>query len=183
MLNNPTIDKLQSLRLYGMVKAYQDQLNQSDIESLTFDERFSLLVEHETLDKENRRLKTRLRTAKLKQSAVIEDIDYRYPRGLDKSLLLQLANCQWIKAHQNILVVGPTGTGKTFLACALAHKACLEGFRAFYARLPRLLPELIIAKGDGSYMKRIQDLARMDVLILDDWGLINLIADHRRDLL
>lgn len=180
---NPTIDKLQTMRLYGMSSAFAEQLKQPDIEALSFNERFALLVDSEMIDKENRRLKSRLHKAKLKQSAAMEDIDYKQPRGLDKALLLQLASCNWVKEHHNILVTGSTGTGKTYLACALAHKACLTSFSAYYARLPRLLPELIIAKGDGSYNRRMNELAKLDVLILDDWGLITLNPDHRRDLL
>lgn len=183
MLANPTLDKLRCLRLQGMVKAYTEQQQQTDINDISFDERLALLVDREMLDRENRRLKTRLRKAKLKQQAVMEDIDYKQPRGIDKSLLLKLTDCNWIKEHHNILIIGATGTGKTYLSCALAHKACLQGFSAYYARLPRLLPELLIAKGDGSYIKRMHELAKTDVLILDDWGLITLTAEHRRDLL
>jgi len=183
MLTHPTLDKLQALRLQGMKKALIDQLNQDDVNSLSFDERFGLLVDREMLEKENRRLQTRLRKAKLKQTAAIEDIDYRYPRGLDKSLMLHLSSCGWVKAHQNVLIVGPTGTGKTYLGCALAHKACLEGYGSHYTRLSRLLPEIIIAKGVGTYTKMLQSLAKTDVLILDDWGLMTMNAEHRRDLL
>lgn len=183
MLIHPTLDKLQTLRLYGMRKALADQLNQTDINSLSFDERLGLLVDREIVEKENRKLQTRLRKAKLNQQASMENIDYRYSRGLDKSLVLHLASCGWIKAHQNILIVGPTGTGKTYLGCALAHKACLEGYSSYYARLPRLLPEIIIAKGIGTYTKMLRDLAKTDVLILDDWGLMTMNAEHRRDLL
>lgn len=183
MFTHPTLEKLNTLRLHGMRKALVEQIEQSDINSLSFDERFGLLVDREVLEKENRRLQTRLRKAKLKQAAAMEDVDYRYPRGLDKSLMLHLSSPQWIKAHQNILIVGPTGTGKTYLACALAHKACLNGYSAHYARLTRLLPELIIAKGIGTHLGRLNELAKMDVLILDDWGLMSMNAEHRRDLL
>lgn len=183
MLSNPTLDKLQTLRLCGMKKALIEQMEQPDIISLSFDERLGLLVDREVLEKENRSLQIKLKKAKLRQMAAMEDIDYRQARGLDKSLMLQLSNCRWIKAHQNTLIVGPTGTGKTYIACALAHKACLEGYTSLYVRLPRLLPELIIAKGTGIYMKKLNELAKIDVLILDDWGLINMTAEHRRDLL
>jgi len=183
MLLHQTVDKLQSLKLLGMAKALAEQMAQSDIDSLSFDERLGFLIDREATERDSRRLKTRLAKAKLKQTAAMEDIDYQQPRGLDKSLIRQLANCDWIKDHRNVLIVGPTGTGKTYLACALAHKACLEGCSAYYARLPRLLPELVISKGDGSYMKRLNELAKIDLLILDDWGLITLNADHRRDLL
>ena len=183
MLVNQTIDKLYTLRLFGMIKALSEQMEQSDINKLSFEERLGFLIDREAIDRENRRLKTRLIKAKLKQSATIEDIDYRQPRGLDKSLMKQLADCNWIKDHHNILIIGPTGTGKSFIACALGHKACLEGYSAQYVRITRLLPELIVSKGDGSYMKRINELAKVEVLIIDDFGLLTLTADHRRDLL
>jgi DNA replication protein DnaC len=183
MLVNQTIDKLRALRLLGMVNALSEQMAHSDINALSFEERLGFLVDRETTDRENRRLKTRLIKAKLRQTATVEDIDFNHSRGLDKSLVKQLSNCDWIKDHHNLLIVGPTGTGKSFIACALAHKACLGGYTAYYARLPRLLPELIIAKGDGSYMKRLNELAKIDSLILDDFGLINLTAENRRDLL
>ena len=183
MLSNPTLDKLNAMRFLGMAKAYQEQNLQSDIDSLDFNERFALLVDREMLERENCRLKTRLRKAKLRQTAAMEDIDYKQPRGLDKSLILKLADCSWVKEHHNILIVGPTGTGKTYLACALAHKACLQGLSSHYTRIPRILPELVVAIGDGSFSKRINDLAKIDVLILDDWGLITLAIEHRRDLL
>lgn len=180
---HPTLDKLNTLRLTGMAKALNEQLRLPDSEQLTFEERLSLLVDREQSERENRRLQTRLRQAKLKQQAAMEHIDYHAPRGLDKSLLLSLTDCQWVKAHRNILIVGPTGTGKTFLACALAHKACLTGFGAGYYRLSQLLPDLTIARGDGTYSKRMKQIAKADILILDDWGLLAFNADHRRDLL
>jgi DNA replication protein DnaC len=183
MLSHPTLEKLQALRLYGMKKALSEQMANSDIGALSFEERIGLMVDREMLEKENRRLASRLRKAKLNQTAAMEDIDYRQPRGLDKSLMMHLCGCQWIKAHQNILIVGAAGTGKTYLACALAHKACLEGYSSFYARLPRLLPELIIAKGVGTHIKKLNELAKMDVLILDDWGIMTMTAEHKRDLL
>jgi len=182
MLMNPTLDKLEAMRLHGMAKAFAEQM-QSDLSDLDFNERLALMVDREMLERENRRLKTRLRKAKLRQNAAMEDIDYKEPRGLDKAMLLKLADCNWIKEHHNILIVGPTGTGKSYLACALGHKACLQGFSSHYVRVPRILPELIIARGDGSFTRRINELAKTDVLILDDWGLITLAAEHRRDLL
>jgi len=183
MLNHPTLDKLQELRFTGMVKALTEQMALPDIDELSFEERLGLLVDREVTEREDRRLTTRLRQAKLKQNACIEDIDFKQPRGLDKSLILDLAQCQWIKRHLNLLVTGPTGVGKTWVACALAQKACREGFTSLYLRLPRLLQELPIAKGDGTYTRLMNRLAKVDVLILDDWGLSKLIAEQRRDLL
>jgi DNA replication protein DnaC len=183
MLNHPTLDKLQDLRFTGMVKALTEQMALPDIDELSFEERLGLLVDREVTEREDRRLTTRLRQAKLKQNACIEDIDFKQSRGLDKSLILDLAQCQWIKKHLNLLITGPTGVGKTWVACALAQKACREGFTSLYLRLPRLLQELPIAKGDGTYTRLMNRLAKVDVLILDDWGLSKLIAEQRRDLL
>lgn len=153
------------------------------MDSLSFEDRLLLLLEREMTQRNHRRLQVRLKQAKLKQTACIENIDFRAGRGLDKSQILSLATCQWIREHHNSLIVGATGTGKTYLACALAHKACLEGFSAIYLRLPRLFQELLIAKGDGRYTRFIQQLARIDVLILDDWGLNAFTDEQCRDLL
>ena len=183
MLTHPTLDKLQTLKFTGMAAALAEQMQMPDIEELTFEERLGLLVDREITARENRRLTSRLRRARLKHHAALEDIDYRHPRGLDKSLIQSLAACQWVKEHLNILIAGPTGVGKTWLACALAHKACREGHTALYLRLPRLLQEMAIAKGDGRYPKLLTTLAKTDVLILDDWGLAKLTAEQRRDLL
>jgi DNA replication protein DnaC len=183
MLTHPTLDKLQALKFTGMATALAEQMQMPDIEELSFEERLGLLVDRETTERDNRRLSSRLRRAKLKHNAALEDIDYRHPRGLDKSLIQSLAACQWVKEHLNILLTGPTGVGKTWLACAFAQKACREGYTASYLRLPRLLQEMTIAKGDGRYPKLLASLAKTDVLILDDWGLAKLTAEHRRDLL
>ena len=183
MLTHPTLDKLQTLKFTGMAAALAEQLQLPDIEELAFEERLGLLIDREITERENRRLSSRLRRARLKHNAAIEDIDYRHPRGLDRSLIQSLAACRWVKEHLNILITGPTGVGKTWLACALAHKACREGYTALYLRLPRLLHSIVIAKGDGRYPKLMTSLAKTDVLILDDWGLAKLTAEHRRDLL
>ena len=183
MLTHPTLDKLQALKFTGMATALAEQMNSPDIDALSFEERLGLLVDREATERDNRRLSSRLRRAKLKHNAALEDIDYRHPRGLDKSLIQSLASCQWIKERLNILLTGPTGVGKTWLACALAQKACREGYTALYLRLPRLLQDMAIAKGDGRYPKLLTTLAKTDVLILDDWGLAKLTAEHRRDLL
>ena len=147
MLTHPTLDQLHTLKLAGMAKALEEQLQMRDLEGLTFEERLGLLVDRETTERQNRKLQTRLKKARLRLNAALEDIDYRSPRGLDKSLILSLASCRWIKDHLNILITGPTGAGKSYLACALAQKACREGYRALYFRLPRLLQELAMATG------------------------------------
>ena len=183
MLKHPTLDKLHALKLTGMAAALEDQSATPDITDLSFEERLGLLVDREMTERDNRRMTSRLRRAKLRHAAILEDIDYRNSRGLDKGLVQSLASCQWVKEHLNVLITGPTGVGKTWLACALAHKACREGYTAQYVRLTRLLRELTIAKGDGQYSKLLTSLAKVDVLILDDWGLMKLSAENRRDLL
>ena len=183
MLNHPTFEKLHALRLSGMYQALMEQMQMPEITALSFEERLGLLVDRESTERENRRLTTRLRQAKLRQTACIEDIDYRHPRGLDKVLMTRLVTCQWVQDRQNVLITGPTGIGKTWLACALGHKACREGWTALYLRLPRFLQELPIAKGDGRYGKLLTTLAKTDVLLLDDWGLAPLSDENRRDLL
>ena len=183
MLTHPTLDKLQALKFTGMLAALTDQMAMPDIYDLSFEERLGLLVDREITERENRRLSNRLRRAKLKHNAALEDIDYQHPRGLDKGLIQALSACRWAQEHLNILITGPTGVGKTWLACALAQKACREGYTAQYIRLARLLRELMVAKGDGRYPKLLASLAKVDVLILDDWGLMKLTAENRRDLL
>jgi DNA replication protein DnaC len=160
MLINSTVNKIQELRLHAMAKAFKDQLECPEINELSFEDRLGLLIDSEVTARDNRRIQTRLRNAKLQQTACLEDIDYYSARDLNKSLLITLSQCQWIASHQNVSIVGPTGTGKTFLACALAHKACLFGYTASYCRIPRLLSELQMGKGDGQYNKRIQELAK-----------------------
>ncbi len=183
MLNHPTIEKLRSLKLIGMLQAFEEQAQMPEIASLSFEERLGLLADRESTERESRRLKTRLRQAKLKVNASIEDIDLRTPRGIDKSLIASLVSCKYISQHLNCLICGPTGIGKTWIACALAQKACRDGYRARYIRLPRFLQELNISKADGRYPKLLAELAKTDLLVLDDWGIIPLTAEHRRDLL
>ena len=141
------------------------------------------MVDRETTERANRRLQTRLKKAKLRQQGCFEDIDFRTPRGLDKQLILSLASCDWIKKANNILLTGATGTGKSYIASALAHKACLEGHTVRYTRLPRLMEEIAISRADGSYGKFMLDLARTDLIILDDWGLAAMAKQQRHDLL
>lgn len=183
MLTHPTVDTLQALRLHGMAKALSEQLQMPDITTLSFDERFGLLVDRELTERDARRLTTRLRQAKLRQTACCEDLNYRHPRGLDKALVTSLATCQWIHDHRNVLITGPTGVGKTWIACALGHQACRDGWTTLYLRLPRLLHDLLLAKGDGRYPKLMTTLAKTELLILDDWGLAALSDENRRDLL
>jgi len=183
MLYHPTLDKLKQLKLNGMNRALEEQMQFPDIAQLDFEERLGLLVDREITERDNRRLTSRLRQARLKQQACLEDIDHQASRGLDKALLLKLSDCQWVKQSINILITGPTGVGKSWIACALAQKACREGYSACYQRLTKLLQELSLARGDGSYAKLLTRLAKTDVLVLDDWGLIKLNTEQRRDLL
>ena len=183
MLTVPTADKLRTLKLYGMLKAFEEQTASSDYSDLSFEERMGLITDREITEKENRRLSTRLRQAKLRQQACMENINYRQPRGLDKSLMKSLAQCTWIKEGLNILITGPCGVGKSFIACALAHKACLNGYNARYIRAPRLFQEMTAAKGDGSYIRLMKAYAKAHLLVIDDWGLSVLNEQERRDLL
>jgi len=183
MLHHPTLDKLQQLRLTGMHQALLDQDRTPEIDQLSFEERLGLLVDRELTQRDDRRLQTRLRQAKLKHRACIEDIDYRHPRGLDKALIQQLANGRWIHEGLNVILQGPTGVGKTWIACALAHSACRHGYSALYLRLPRLLEDLALAHGDGRFPKLMRSFARTDLIVLDDWGLAPMTAPQRRDLL
>jgi DNA replication protein DnaC len=183
MLIHPTQEKLRTLKLNGMAKALEEQLNMTDIDDLSFEERLGLLVDREADERENKRLTTRLKKARLRQTNCVEDIDFRTPRGLDKNLILALAGCQWVGKAQNVIITGPTGVGKTYLACALAHKACLEGYTATYRRLTKLFDELNIAKADGRYPKLMMTWAKTNLIILDDLGMAPLTAAQRHDLL
>lgn len=183
MLHHPTLDKLQQLRLIGMHKALHEQHTLPQIDELGFEERLGLLADRELTEREDRRLQTRLRQARLKQSACLEDLDVRSPRGLDKALITQLATGQWIREALNLLVLGPTGVGKTWIACALAHQACRQGYTTRYLRVPRLFEELRLAHADGRFPKLMSTLAKTDLIVLDDWGLTRLDAEARRDLL
>lgn len=183
MLTHPTLEKLQTLRLSGMRKALSEQLQMPQIDSLDFEERLGLLIDREVTERENRRLETHLKKAKLRHSCCLEDLEIKASRGLDKALILTLAACTWIARGINVLICGPTGVGKSYLACALGHKACLEGYSVLYLRLPRLFEELRLAKADGRYGKLMLGYAKTDLLILDDWGLTPMTDPQRRDLL
>ena len=184
MLTHPTLEKLKALRLEALATAWQAQQQDPALSAVPFDERLGLLVDAEWLARENKRLQTALREAKLRLSqACVEDLDYAPRRELDKALVRQLATCRWVHDHQNVLITGATGTGKTYMACALAQQACRKGYRALYRRVPRLFEELTLAHADGSYIRLLARFARADVLVLDDWGLGALRDQDRRDLL
>ena len=183
MLDNQTLDQLRRLRLSGMAAAFAQQLEQPHLQALSFEERFSLMLDRELTQRENRRLNRLLQLARLRQQACVEDIDYKHRRGLERSLMAALITCDWIRSHHNLHLTGPTGTGKSWLACALGQQACRQGFSVRYERVARLLDSLRIARGDGSYLKRLSALAKADLLILDDFGLKPLTQAERLDLL
>lgn len=183
MLTHPLFESLKTLRCQGMYEALQEQMAQEDIHQFSFEERLGFLIERECITRENRRLTLLLRQAKLKENACLEDIDYAQDRCLSRAVIQQLATGAWISRKQNLLITGPTGTGKTWLACALAHSACRQGFSARYLRMPRLFQSLELARGDGSYPKLLLGLQKTQVIILDDWGLTSMSEVQRRDLL
>ena len=183
MLVTQTIDKLNALSLGGMARALAEQLERPDYAALTFEERLGLLVDREAQDRENRRLARHLKAARLRSDAVVEDLDFRGSRGLDRGSILALAESHWVDVHRNVLVTGPTGVGKTFLACALAHSAIRRGHTALYLRVPRLLDELVLARADGRLPRLMASWARVDVLVLDDLGLQPVPPARAADLL
>jgi len=183
MLSMPTEDKLRSLKFYGMLKCLQEQQNQSDCKELSFEERLGMLIDRESTERDNRKINIRLRQAHLRQQACMENIDYAQHRGLEKSLIKTLATGSWIKEHLNVLITGPCGVGKSYIAEALAHKACFLGYRPLYERAPRLFSDLALGKADGRYPRLMKKLAKVNVLIIDDWGLNSLTDTERTDLL
>jgi len=183
MLNHPTHERLIELGLTGMAKAFEEQRRSPDLEALPFEDRIGLLVDREVVERDTRRLTTRLKLAALRQNACVEDVDLRTPRGIDRAVFAKLVSGDWIDRYENLLITGATGLGKSWLACALGHKACRDNRSVIYHRVPRLFEALALARGDGRYARFLKSLARAQLLILDDWGLSVLTAAERRDLL
>jgi DNA replication protein DnaC len=184
MLLEQTYDKLIAMKLYGMANALKTRLERVDHQSLTKEEFFSLLVDDEWLYRENRKLVSRLKVAKFKErTAAIEDIDYRTPRGLRKTQVLELAQHRWIKAHQCVIVTGPSGVGKSYLAQAFGHHACRNGFSVQYLRLPTLLTQFVQARAQGTYERLLKRLGKLSLLVIDDFGLATLTDIEKQDLL
>jgi DNA replication protein DnaC len=180
---HPSIEKLRQMRLTGMARALEEQLGHPDIAGLSFDERLALLVDREEVERHNLALAQRLRAARLRQAACPEDIDYRTPRGLDRSLMRRLASGDWLRQHHNVLVLGATGLGKSFIACALGNQAARGGLSVRYQRLPRLLDDLAMARAEGKYARLLAQVSKVRLLILDDWLMVKLTGEQRRDLL
>jgi DNA replication protein DnaC len=184
MLNEPTIEKLRGLKLPAMATAWLTQQGDPSVTRLSFDERLALLVEAEVLHRDNAKLTRNLREAKLKfPNACMEDVEYAPARGLDRAVMRQLATSGWARKGQAIVITGPTGTGKTYLACALAHQACRSGLRAVYKRVSRFCDEMTLARADGSYGRLLDRIAKIEVLVLDDWGMAPMATSSRQDLL
>lgn len=183
MLNNPTIDKLIDLKLVGMLNAFKQQLEMPELAKLSFDERFGILIDAEYSERESTKLVQRLKVAKLRHSASLEDIDFHHARGLDRKMAGQLATGEWIKKGLNVLITGPTGVGKTYIACALAQKSCRLGFTTAYLRAPRFFQELTVARLNGSYTRLLSKLAKFNLLVLDDFALVPVSEEQCRDLL
>jgi DNA replication protein DnaC len=183
MLHTQTLEKLYALRLDGMAQALEEQRRQTDMADLDFEARLGLLVERHWLWKENRSMDRRLKLAQLKTTASLEDIDFRHPRGLKRAQIEQLRASRWVQEHRNCLITGPTGAGKTYLACALGHQACREGYRTVYYYAPKLFRALQTAQADGSLLALLKKLARAPLLIIDDLGIASVSGKQYRDLL
>lgn len=183
MLIHPLAERMRALSLTAMADAFLEMQTTTAADDLSREDWLGLLLDREATSRENKRLGRRLQRARLRQSAVVEDTDYRTPRGLDRALFQKLASCEWIRANQHLVIAGPTGVGKSWLACALGHKACREGFSVLYRRAPRLFAELATARGEGRLSRLITTLERIRLLIIDDWGPEPLTAEQRRDLL
>jgi DNA replication protein DnaC len=182
MLTEQTLDKMNAMKLSGMADALKQQMGSAEHATLSFEERLGLLIDHEWTTREQRKLSKRLRSAKLRYPASLEDIDYKHPRSLSRQQVMSLGTCAFIQNHHNLLITGPTGIGKSYLACAFVEQACRRGYSAAYVRLPRLLQQLAVGRGDGSYTRVLDRLARLDLLAIDDWLLAPLRDTERRDL-
>lgn len=183
MLIQATVEKMNAMKLSAMAEAFERQLASSEYAELSFEERVGLMVDTEWTARENRKLARRLRGAKMRHAACIEDINFKAPRGLNRQQVLTLGSCAWVGARHNVIVIGPTGIGKSYLSCAFVERACRKGFNAQYARAPRLLHELAVGRGDGSYTRLLARLAKLDLLAIDDWLLAPLKEPERRDLM
>jgi DNA replication protein DnaC len=183
MLAEQTIRKLNEMKMYGLAGAFEQYLEERGTDKLSYEERFSMMVDREYAERQERKLRRRLSIAKMREQACIEDVDYRHPRKLDRTVMQRLATCKWIETSENVIITGATGIGKTWLACALANKACREGHSAIYARVPRLLHTLHIARADGTYIRELTRLQKARVLVLDDLGLAPLTEQERHDML
>jgi len=183
MLTHPTLDKLRNLKWTAMVEALERQMESPEAKDLSFEDRLGLLLDAQDICVRNQRFAQRLRHANLRQTACMEDVDFQYKRCLDKGQLLSLATCRFIEEHNNVLICGSTGIGKTYLACALAHTCCRQGYRVLYMRLPRLLQELTVARADGRYVRLLASWAKINLLVIDDFGLAPLSPESTRDLL
>lgn len=183
MLTQHTLDKMSAMKLSGMAEAFEQQLRASEHTQLSFEERLGLLIDSEWSAREQRKLKRRLHVAKLRYQASLENVDFKHPRSLDRQQVLSLGNCDWIHNRHNLVIIGPTGLGKSYLACAFVERACRRGYNASYLRLPRLLQQLAVARGDGSYERVLARLAKLELLAIDDWLLAPLRDGERRDLI
>jgi DNA replication protein DnaC len=183
MLIKATIEKLRTMRLTGLAEAFSQQMEDAQMHSLSFEERFSMMVDHQWIARQNKAVARRLKNARLKLQACVEDIDYTRSRGLDRPLIRSLATSQWVSTHHHLIIVGASGVGKSYLACAFAQKAARDGFTVIYTRASRLFRDLAIARGDGSLDKLLTRIARTDVLVVDDWAMSALSETERRDFL
>jgi DNA replication protein DnaC len=183
MLTSQTLDKLRDLNLMGMSRAYQEQMERADYQALPFDDRLGMIVDVELQERENRRLHRYLKSARLRDQACVEDINFHAPRSLDRALIRELAQSRWVDAHQSVLIVGATGLGKTYIACALAEAAIRKGHTALYMRFPRMVDELAVARVDGRMPRLLMNWARLDVLVLDDFAMQPLSGQQSADLL
>jgi DNA replication protein DnaC len=183
LLTHPTLEQLRQLGLAGMARAFEELTDNSRGAELDHAEWLGLLLDRELADRQDRRLRARLRYARLRHNAAVEDVDYRTTRGLDRALFQKLAQGNWIREQHNLIIIGPSGVGKSWLACALGHRACRDNLSVLYQRIPRLFNDLALARGDGRYARLMRALGGVKLLILDDWGLEPLTAEQRHDML